>query len=287
VNVIEVDGLTKDFAAGPNGARIRALDGVTLRVAEGEVVGLLGPNGSGKSTLLKIILGLLPATAGECRLFGATGAPAGVRAAVGYLPEAPDFGPHLSGFEVVWFHARLSGLPRAGLTERVERALAAVGLAGAGHRRAAAYSRGMRQRLGLAQALVHDPRLVILDEPMAGLDPVAIEETGRLIGRLKAQGRTVLLSSHLLGQVAAICDRIALLDRGRLILEGRVVELARGGAETVLRVDRLPEAALGELRQWLEARGAKLQGAEAGRLDLERAFLAAVQGDGAGKPGVP
>ncbi len=284
MNAIEIDGLTKDFAAGRNGVRVRALDRVTLRVAEGEVVGLLGPNGSGKSTLLKILLGLLPATAGAYRLLGAAGTPAGVRAVIGYLPEAPEYAPHLSGFEVVWFHARLSGLPRPGLAERVERALAAVGLAGAGQRRAAAYSRGMRQRLGLAQALVHDPRLVILDEPMSGLDPVAIDETGRLIGRLKAQGRTVLLSSHLLGQVAEICDRVALLDRGRLILEGRVVELARSCEQTVLRVDRLPAAALDELRVWLEARGARLQGAEADRLDLERAFLAAVQGDGAREP---
>ncbi len=286
MNAIEVDGLTKDFAAGRSGARIRALDRVTLRVAEGEVVGLLGPNGSGKSTLLKILLGLLLPTAGECRLFGASGAPAGMRAAVGYLPEAPEYCPHLSGFEVVWFHARLSGLPRPGLAERVERALAAVALAGAMHRRAATYSRGMRQRLGLAQALVHDPRLVILDEPMAGLDPVAIDETGRLIGRLKAQGRTVLLSSHLLGQVAEICDRVALLDHGRLILEGRVVELARRGDQSGLRVDGLPAAALDDLRQWLEARGARLHAAEACRLDLERVFLAAVQSDRARGPGV-
>ena len=278
MNAIEIDGVTRDYITAPWGTRLRALDTVTLRVGEGEIVGLLGPNGSGKSTLLKIILGLLTPTAGTCRLFGMSHADAAARAAVGYLPEAPEFSSHLTGFEIVRFHARLSGLPRAGLGERVERALAGVGLAGAGHRRAGTYSKGMRQRLGLAQALVHEPRLLILDEPLAGLDPEGAAEIAGRITDFTARGKTVLLSSHLLGPVAEFCDRVALLHRGRLIREGFVEELTRRRDQTTLLVDPLPEATIGELRHWLRARGARLQGVEAGRVGLERVFLEAAQG---------
>jgi ABC-2 type transport system ATP-binding protein len=276
VNAIELEGISKDFMPGLRGARVRALDAVTLQVREGEVMGLLGPNGSGKSTLLKIILDLLAPTAGACRVFGVPSDRVEARRGVGYLPEAPDFCPHLTGFELVCYHARLGGLARRGLRERAEAVLAQVGLIDAMHRRVGAYSKGMRQRIGLAQALVPNPRLVILDEPTSGIDPVGAAEFGVLIDRLREQGRTVLLSSHLLGQVEGICDRVALLDRGRIVVQGRVDELTRRCGRMALLVDPLPDAILGELGRWLQARGASLHGVETPRTGLDRVFMEAV-----------
>jgi ABC-2 type transport system ATP-binding protein len=258
VNAIEIEGITKDFRSGVGAARIRALDGITLQIGAGEITALLGPNGSGKSTLLKIILGLLAPTAGECRVFGVPSGRVEARSAVGYLPEAPDFYPHLTGFEVVRFFAQLGGLPRVGLRERVMAAMAAAGVVGDAHRRIATYSQGMRQRIGLAQALVTDPWLLILDEPTSGVDPAGAAEIGALMCRLKAKGRTVLLSSHHLEQVEAICDRAVMLDRGRLVAVGRIDELVRRRGGITLGIESLPENAWGELRAWLEARGGRL-----------------------------
>lgn len=273
MNAIEIDGITKDFTPGLREAKVRALDGVTLRIREGEVMGLLGPNGSGKSTLLKIVLGLLAPTAGECRIGGVPSDRVEARRRVGYLPEAPDFYPHLTGFELVLFHARLGGTARVGRKERVEAVIAEVGLVEAMHRRIGTYSQGMRQRLGLAQALVTDPRLVILDEPTSGIDPIGAAEIGEMIYGLKTQGRTVLLSSHLPGQIEDLCDRVAMLDHGRLVLQERVEELTRRRGQTALLVDRLPAGTLGELRSWLQAHGVEFHGVETPRTSLERVFL--------------
>ena len=276
MNAIDVTGLTKDFAAGAPGARVRALDGVTLRVREGEIVGLLGPNGSGKSTLLKLILGLLAPTAGSCRLWGADPREPATRAAVGYLPEAPAFPPALTGFEVVRLQARLSGMSGAGLNERVGRALADVGLAAAMHQRAGGYSLGMGRRLGLAQALVHDPRLLILDEPASGLDPAGEAAVGALLQESRARSRTILLSSHLPGQAAGCCDRVVLLHRGRLVLEGTVADLARRGGRRALMVEALPAALVEDLRTWLRERGARLVDVAPPAAALERTYREAV-----------
>jgi ABC-2 type transport system ATP-binding protein len=287
VNAIQIEGITKDFRSGVGTTRIRALDGVTFRIGAGEVTALLGPNGSGKSTLLKIILGLLAPTAGECRVFGVPSGRVEARCGVGYVPEAPDFYPHLTGFEVVRFHARLGGLPRAGLQERIMTAIVATGMAAAAHRRVATYSQGMRQRIGLAQALVTDPRLLILDEPTSGIDPVGAAEISALIRRLKAEGRTVLLSSHQLEQVEEICDRAVMLDRGRLVAAGRVDELARRGGGTMLGIESLPENTLDELRAWLEARGARLPAGRIPRTGLRRVFLEAANRDRSEEVGPP
>lgn len=281
MNAIEIDGLTRDFAPDWRGAKVRALDGVTLRIHEGEVVGLLGPNGSGKSTLLKIILGLLGPTAGQCRVFGVPSDRVEARQGVGFLPEAPDFSPHLTGFELVCFHARLGGMARAAIRERVEEVIAQVGLGEAMHRRVGGYSKGMRQRIGLAQALVLDPRLVILDEPTCGVDPSGAAEISTMIRRLKMRGGTVVLSSHLAGQVEDLCDRVALLDRGRLVLQGSVAELTRRCGQAALLVDSLPDGTLGELRDWLQAHGVEFHGVETPRTTLDRVIWRKV---GRGEP---
>lgn len=166
---VELEGLTKDFATGLRGVRLRAVDHLSLRIGGGEVFGLLGPNGSGKSTTIKVILGLLAPTAGACRVFGVPSERVESRVAVGYLPEAPNFYRFLSGRELVAFYGRICGLSGAKLAARVAEVIAWVGLTEAAERRVGTYSKGMLQRIGLAQALVHDPRLVILDEPTAGL----------------------------------------------------------------------------------------------------------------------
>jgi ABC-2 type transport system ATP-binding protein len=198
---IEIHGLVKDFAVGLRGLRLRAVDHVTLAVRPGEVFGLLGPNGSGKSTTIKLLLGLLEPTAGGCAIFGVPSGRVEARRDVGYLPEAPNFYRFLTGRELVAFYGRMCGLASAALRERVDEVVALVGLAGAADRRVGTYSKGMLQRIGLAQALVHDPRLLILDEPTAGVDPVGSAEMANLILGLKARGKTVLITSHLLGQI--------------------------------------------------------------------------------------
>ena len=270
---IAITGLTKDFSLKLGGVKLRAVDNLTLTVPEGQVFGLLGPNGSGKSTTIKIILGLLEPTVGECRVFGVPSGRVDSRLNVGYLPEAPYFYRYLSGTELVRFYGRICGVPRQKLAERVREVIDWVGLSAAAHRRVGTYSKGMLQRIGLAQALVHDPRLIILDEPTAGVDPVGSAEISELILKLKNQGKTVLITSHLLAQIEDICDRVAILDRGQLILEGAVNDLVGRQDRQALIVDALPPAELAELRGWLAARGHTLDAVEQPRTRLDQLFL--------------
>jgi ABC-2 type transport system ATP-binding protein len=270
---IEIHGLVKDFPLGWRGMKLRAVDHLNLGVEPGQVYGLLGPNGSGKSTTIKVILGLIEPTAGECRVFGIASNRVEARREVGYLPESPYFYRHLTGRELVRFYARLCGLSGRSLESRIGDVLALVGLAEAADRRVGTYSKGMLQRAGLAQALVHDPRLLVLDEPTAGVDPVGSAAITELILRLKREGKTVLITSHLLGQIEDICDRVAILDRGRLILEGAVQELVGRSDRQALVVDALAEAELEELRTWLAARGKRLAGVETPRARLDRIFV--------------
>jgi ABC-2 type transport system ATP-binding protein len=275
-SAIEITGLTKDFSLNLRGIKLRAVENLTLAVPEGQVFGLLGPNGSGKSTTIKIILGLLEPTVGECKVFGVPSGRVDSRLNVGYLPEAPYFYRYLSGTELVRFYGRICGVPRKRLDERVREVIDWVGLSGAAHRRVGTYSKGMLQRIGLAQALVHDPRLIILDEPTAGVDPVGSAEISELILKLKTQGKTVLITSHLLAQIEDICDRVAILDRGKLILEGAVNELVGLSNRQALIVDSLPAAELEELRGWLSARGHALNAVEQPRTRLDQLFLSKV-----------
>ena len=273
VPAIELRGLVKDFSVGLRGVKLRAVDNFDLRVEAGQVYGLLGPNGSGKSTTIKIILGLLEPTAGAATVFGVPSGRIESRRDVGYLPESPYFYRHLTGRELVRFYARICGMDGASLAARVAEVVALVGLEEAADRRVGTYSKGMLQRIGLAQAIVHDPRLVMLDEPTAGVDPVGAAEISALILRLKAQGKTVLITSHLLGQIEDICDRVAILDRGRLILEGAVRDLVGRADRQALVVEKLAPGELAELRAWLAARGRTLESVDQPRERLDRIFL--------------
>ena len=215
MNVIETRGLVKRFGS------VTAVDGIDLAVAEGARYGLLGPNGSGKTTLVRMLLGLVHATAGEITVLGE---PVPRRAAavlpqVGALVEGPAAWPHLSGRANLRLLDAAGGARRRGRQDRVEGVLEQVGLAGVDKRPVRAYSLGMRQRLGLAAALMRGPRLLLLDEPTNGLDPRGIGEMRTLLHELNAAGTTVVLSSHLLTEVEALCTRVGVLDRGRLVLD--------------------------------------------------------------------
>ena len=222
---VELAALGKSYAGGWTGARRWAVRDLTLRVAPGEIVGLLGPNGSGKSTILKTLAGLTTPTVGSCRLLGHEAGRDSARANVGYLPESVRFPARQTGRELLCYCAGLANVPAGRLAERVDAVLAWSGLAAAADRRLATYSKGMRQRLGLAQAIVHEPAVVLLDEPASGLDPEGRLALTQLIRDLAKQGRTVIFSSHLLAQAEQLCDRIALLGGGRLLAEGSPAEL--------------------------------------------------------------
>jgi ABC-2 type transport system ATP-binding protein len=208
---------------------VRALDGLTLDVKPGQVFGFLGPNGSGKTTTMHVLLGFIAATAGEARLFGANVRESIARQRIGYLPEHPDTYRFLSGAELLLMTGRLFGMKGNSLRSRVQDLLHLTGIRGAADRRIATYSRGMMQRINLAQALVNDPDLVILDEPTGGLDPIGRMEIREVIMDLRNRGKTVFFSSHELSEVELVCDRLAILARGRLVAEGKPADLARPG----------------------------------------------------------
>ena len=224
---ISIKGLTKDFSIGMRGVKLRAVDDLNLEVGDNEIFGLIGPNGSGKSTTIKVVLGLLDASVGECQIYGKPSHTVAARHSVGFLPEAPYFYRYLSGRELVRFYARICGVSRGKIAKQVDEVIELVGMTEAAHRRVGTYSKGMLQRIGLAQALVHDPRLVILDEPTAGVDPLGSAAIAEIIRELKRRGKTVLLCSHLLAQIEGLCDRVAILHRGKLVREGRVDDLVQ------------------------------------------------------------
>ncbi len=231
--VIVTRGLTKRYG------RVVAVEDLNLEVAEGEVFGLLGPNGSGKTTTILMLLGLTEPTSGEARVLGLDPMrePLKVKAKVGYLPDQVGFYGELTAWENLRYTTRLLGLPEAEAKARMEEVLRRMGLWEVKDRRVSAFSRGMRQRLGLAEVLLKRPKVAILDEPTLGLDPEAAREFLGLIKGLKAEGITVLLSSHLLHQVQEICDRVGLFHKGRLALLGTVEELSArvlGGGYEVL-----------------------------------------------------
>lgn len=276
VPAIEITHLTKDFRIGIRGIKLRAVDDVSFCVRPGEIFGLLGPNGSGKSTTLKIILGLFRPTAGECRIFGRRSSETSVRRNVGFLPEAPYFYGYLSGRELVRFYAKIAGVSAKMLDSAVESALEITGMTGAADRRVKTYSKGMLQRIGVAQAIVHDPQLVILDEPTAGIDPVGSAEIGECILGMKKRGKTVVLCSHLLGQVENICDRVAIMDRGKLVVSGTLDSILTQRNRTTLTVaglENFSEKDFADLDAFLRSRGAKIEAREHPRISLEKFFI--------------
>jgi ABC-2 type transport system ATP-binding protein len=273
---VAVYGLTKIFPGALGRAPVTALRDLNLEVATGSVYGLLGPNGSGKSTTLKIVLGLISPTHGSTEIFGTDSQEIGARAAIGFLPESPYFHKFLTGAETLRFYGRLCGLGRRKLRDRISELLELVGLTSARHRRLATYSKGMLQRIGLAQALVDEPRLLVLDEPTAGVDPAGSRDICDLILGLKQRGMTVLLSSHLLGQVQEICDRVGILARGSLVCEGPLVELIALEHQTEVILENASPALLGEIERAALRSGARLLSSNPSRTSLERRFLEAI-----------
>jgi ABC-2 type transport system ATP-binding protein len=273
---VAVHGLTKTFSAPLYPARgIVAVRDLNLRIEPGEVYGLLGPNGSGKSTTLKIILGLVSPTRGRTEIFGRDSRLVESREAVGFLPENPYFYKYLTGEETLRFFGRLCGLPSARLKERINELLDLVGLTKARKRRLSVYSKGMLQRIGLAQALIHDPRLVVLDEPTAGVDPAGSREIRDLILDLKRRGITVLLSSHLLAQAQEICDRVGILADGVLVREGHLQELIAIENQTELVISDASAQLLNEIESVINRSNAKLIERRKSTTTLERLFLEA------------
>ena len=251
---------------------VRDLD---LKVDAGQIYGLLGPNGSGKSTTLKIILGLVTPTHGRTQIFGRDSDRVASREAVGFLPESPYFYKFLSGEETLRFYGKLCGLRGAALKNRVGEMLDLVGLTEARKRRLAGYSKGMLQRIGLAQALIQEPALLVLDEPTAGVDPAGARQIRDLILELKCRGVTVLLSSHLLGQVQEICDRIGILAHGVLVREGALSDLLGIENQTQLILEDAPDDLVDEIEALARRSGAPVIERGRPRTSLERIFLEA------------
>jgi ABC-2 type transport system ATP-binding protein len=222
--IIELQGLTKYYGS------LKAVDNLHLNIYPGEIFGLLGPNGAGKTTTILMMLGLTEPSAGVAKVcgFDATRAPISVKRKVGYMPDSVGFYDNMSAFENLMYIARLNGVPAHNIDDRVREVMELVGLEAAMHKRTSAYSRGMKQRLGLADVLIREPEVIILDEPTLGIDPTGVKEFLQLIRQLsRQQGITVLLSSHHLHQVQQVCDRVGIFVGGRLLAEGDMHQLSR------------------------------------------------------------
>jgi len=242
VAIIEVRNLTKVY-----GRQLACRD-ICLSVEEGQIFGFLGPNGAGKSTLVKILVGLVYPTAGEAKVAGFAPHDVRGRRQVGFLPENFRLHGWLKGEELVAFHARLAGLDGRTARRRAYEVLELVGLAGEGRKLVANYSKGMQQRLGLAAALVGDPRVVFLDEPTSALDPLGRRQVREILLGLKEAGKTVFLNSHLLSEVEQVCDRVAIINRGTVVADGRPEELQAGPATVAIRLGALTGELATELR---------------------------------------
>ena len=284
VAAVEVHQLVKDFKGPFRGKKVRAVDEVSLTIAPGEVYGLIGPNGSGKSTTMKAVLGLVRPTSGRCSIFGRDSLKVDSRNDVGFLPENPYFYKHLTAAETVKFYGKLCGMHGRDLRNRVEEMLELVGLQDARDRRLRGFSKGMLQRIGLAQALVQDPRLVILDEPTAGVDPTGSRQIRDLILDLKSRGITVFLCSHLLEQVQEICDRVGIMHEGSLVNEGRLDELTSLQDRTEIVLENASDDLLDQIRTLVEVtHDVNLVSEGNPRTTLESLFLKETQGTRAGK----
>lgn len=271
---VNIDSVHKSFPGHWGKGGVYAVKGVSLSIPEGGVYGLIGPNGSGKSTLMKMLVGLLKPDEGSCRVFGKPASDPDNRREIGFLPENPYFYKFLTGEETVRFYGRLCGLRGAALRDRTEELLHLTGLEEAAHRRLGGYSKGMLQRIGLAQALVQKPRLLVLDEPTAGVDPIGSRTIRDIIVSLKAQGITVFLCSHLLEQVQEVCDRAGILYQGNLIAEGTMAELTeeRDSVQITLRAP-FPELT----EQIRQLAGDTWAGISPARSSLESVFLRGIR----------
>ncbi len=237
MEVIQTEMLTKVYASGwPGMPPVKGLDQLTLSVRKGEIFGFLGPNGSGKTTTIKILMGLMAPTSGQAALLGHPVGDVPVRGRIGFLPESPYFYDYLTAEEFLSFYGGLAGLSGTDLNVRVNNMLEMVGLTEARTRQLRKFSKGMLQRIGLAQALIHDPELVILDEPMSGLDPIGRKQVRDLILSLRDRGKTIFFSTHIIPDVEMICDRVGIVMKGRLVACGRVDDLVSSSLTRIVEV---------------------------------------------------
>ncbi len=272
---VSISHLVKEFRLGVFRRQVvRAVNDVSIQIAPGEVYGLIGPNGSGKSTTMKCLLGLLNPTSGTAAIFGRDSSKVDSRNDVGFLPENPYFYKYLTGTETLAFYGKLCGLGGAALRDRIRELLAMVDLEHASDRRLGGYSKGMLQRIGLAQAIIHRPRLVVLDEPAAGVDPAGSRKIRDLILQLKQDGISVILSSHLLEQVQEVCDRVGIIFRGDLVVEGKLEDILSIEDETEVRLRNASPELVAKIQALVAAEGgATYLGSGKPRTTLERLFL--------------
>jgi len=306
--VVSVQDVVKDVRPGFGLRKKRILNGVSFEVKRGEVFGFVGPNGAGKTTTLKVLMGLTRPTSGSATILGHDVGETAYRHEIGFLPEAPYFYTYLTAREILTFYAALSGLDRTRRASRVDLLLDWVGLAHAADARLKTYSKGMLQRVGIAQALVHDPKVVFLDEPMSGIDPIGRKEIRDLILRLRDDGKTVFMNTHILSDVESICDRVAIIVGGEVRHQGRIDDfLADEEHHSDVLVSGLPPEVVEELEERLgvvsrgvgeriEFRveekdvsatlglilrsGAEVVSLTSHRLSLESIFLSAVEQEG-------
>jgi ABC-2 type transport system ATP-binding protein len=282
--VVETRALSKvyrDFWGRPKVHALKALD---LEIKQGEVFGLLGPNGSGKTTTLKLLLGLLFPTDGRAVVLGKDATDVEKNRRIGYLPEESYLYRFLNAEETLDFYGRLFGIPHDLLRERIDELIKLVRLEPARKRQLKEYSKGMTRRIGLAQALINEPELILLDEPTSGLDPIGTREMKDMILRLRDQGKTVVMCSHLLADVQDVCDRIAILHQGELKELGRVDSLLTVADVTQIRGKRLSRECIAEIRQVIERHNGELLGVENPTTTLEELFLSIVL-DSEARPG--
>ncbi|MBE6417790.1 MAG: ABC transporter ATP-binding protein [Akkermansiaceae bacterium] len=274
MNAVEIENIHKSFPGHWGKGGVYAVKGVSLSIPQGTVYGLIGPNGSGKSTIMKALVGLLAPDEGSCRVFGQPATAAANRKEIGFLPENPYFYKFLTGEETVRFYGRLCGLRGKELRNRTAEMLELAGLTDAAHRRLGGYSKGMLQRVGLAQALVQRPRLLVLDEPTAGVDPIGSRAIRDIILSLKEQGLTVFLCSHLLEQVQEICDNVGILYQGCMIAAGSMEAITRDLSTTEVSL-RNPSAEL--LAQIQTLAGDAWLAARPARNSLESVFIRGIK----------
>ncbi len=278
--VIEIRNLSKIYRDFWGRKKVQAVKSLSLDVKKGEVFGLLGPNGSGKTTTMKMLLGLLFPTSGEMTILGKSASDVSKNEKIGYLPEESYLYRFLNADETLDFYGRLFNMSAADRIRRSDELIEMVGLGKARRRQLKEYSKGMTRRIGLAQALINDPELVLLDEPTSGLDPLGTREMKDLILRLKAEGKTVVMCSHQLGDVQDVCDRIAVLFQGELKVLGRVDELLEMRNETQIRTSSLSDEAEAEVRKVLEKYNVKNAVFSSPKADLEELFLRTVRESG-------
>ncbi|MEX2113612.1 MAG: ABC transporter ATP-binding protein [Pirellulales bacterium] len=282
--IVETRNLSKVYRDFWGRQKVRALKALDLEIRRGEIFGLLGPNGSGKTTTIKLLLGLLFPTSGQALIFGRDATDVSKNERLGYLPEESYLYRFLNAEETLDFYGRLFDMPTRVRKQRTAELIEMVGLEWAKRRQLKEYSKGMARRIGLAQALINDPELILLDEPTSGLDPIGTREMKDLILKLKAQGKTVIMCSHLLADVQDVCDRIAILHQGELKELGRVDSLLKLRDETEIRVKGLSAAGQAEIRAVIERHQASVLTMDNPTTTLEELFLSIVR-DSEARPG--